>query len=145
MTKTAGLTLAAALIVAASGTLASCGEDEGMSPENGPFSGTISVVDFKFEDSSVSVKVGTTVRWSWEGSSSHSVTSDAAGIFDSGVRSTGFTFSNPFDSAGVFPYHCTVHGASVMSGTITVTASGGGGEDDDDNGGDDDDPYGGGG
>ena len=138
MTKTAGLTLAAALIVAASGTLASCGEDEGTSPGEGSSSGTISVVDFKFEDSSVSAKVGTTVRWSWEGSSSHSVTSGTHpshdAIFDSGIQNSGATFSHIFDSEGTFPYFCVIHGPS-MSGTITVTETGGGGDDDNGGGG----------
>jgi plastocyanin len=38
--------------------------------------------------------------------------------FVSPEQMTG-TFSNTFNTAGSFPYHCQVHGTS-MSGTVTV-------------------------
>ena len=40
------------------------------------------------------------------------------GVWDSGVRSQGATFTHTFNSAGTFPYYCRVHG---QVGTVIVT------------------------
>jgi plastocyanin len=42
------------------------------------------------------------------------------GSFDSGSLATDATFSQTFDAAGTFAYHCTIHPS--MTGTITVAA-----------------------
>lgn len=62
---------------------------------------------------------GTTVTWVNQASMLHSSTSDN-GVWDSGVLSTGQNFSFRFNTPGTFPYHCSVHGAISMSGTIQV-------------------------
>lgn len=75
-----------------------------------------------FSPGNISITAGQTVNWVWVGSG-HSTTSDT-GIWNSGVHSSGFVFSQPFPSAGVFPYHCINHGAPGgvgMSGTVTVS------------------------
>ncbi len=47
------------------------------------------------------------------------------GIWDSGVRSQGATFTHTFNSVGTFPYYCRVHGqvgqVIVTSATATPT------------------------
>ena len=47
------------------------------------------------------------------------------GIWDSGVRSQGATFTHTFNSVGTFPYHCTVMGSGrpgiVTNATPTLT------------------------
>jgi len=76
----------------------------------------ISIVNFAFTPSSVSINVNDSVKWTWAGSP-HSTTSDT-GLWESGVQGTGATFTHTFASAGSFPFHCSVH--PFMTGTITV-------------------------
>ena len=45
------------------------------------------------------------------------------GIWDSGIRNQGATFTRTFNSAGTFPYYCTPHGGCCnMVGTVTVVS-----------------------
>lgn len=111
---------------AALGLAASCGGGYGSnsgptSPGGGNNGGgstsnAISVMDNSFSPASTTVPIGTTVTWTWGGSRSHNVT------FDDGTASTTQTtgtYTRTFNTAGSFPYHCTIHG-TAMSGTITV-------------------------
>jgi plastocyanin len=80
----------------------------------------------KFTPSSVSIQVGDTVTWTWK-ANGHSVTSGVPnnpnGLFDSGIKSSGSTFSHVFTEVGSFPYFCMPHGACCgMVGTVTVAA-----------------------
>jgi plastocyanin len=63
------------------------------------------------------ISVGSTVHWTWV-DSFHSTTSDT-GVWDSGQFGEGHAFDHQFNSAGTFPYHCTVHG-QAMNGTVVV-------------------------
>ena len=58
-----------------------------------------------FLPDSVTIQVGDTVMWTWKGNG-HSVTSgypgQPSGMFDSGIRSAGFTFSFTFQNQGPF-------------------------------------------
>lgn len=57
--------------------------------------------------------------------SSPSGTSSGGTIFNSGNMAPGASFTHVFAAAGVFPYHCSIHGAAGgvgMAGTITVVA-----------------------
>ncbi len=76
----------------------------------------VSIVNFAFSPSSVNINVSDSVKWTWAGSP-HSTTSDT-GLWESGVQGTGATFTHTFNSAGSFPFHCSVH--PFMTGTITV-------------------------
>ena len=80
--------------------------------------------DLVFSPASVTIHPGDTVRWTW-GSAGHTTTSGSPGmpngIWDSGLRSPGATFTHTFNSAGAFPYYCTPHGGCCgMVGTVTV-------------------------
>ena len=45
------------------------------------------------------------------------------GIWDSGIRNQGATFTRTFNSAGTFPYYCIPHGGCcAMVGTVRVVA-----------------------
>lgn len=71
----------------------------------------------------VTIPVGTTVTWT-NGGGIHTTTSDAMPpLWDSPVNA-GSPFPFTFTQIGVFPYHCTFHGApgTGMHGTITVVA-----------------------
>jgi plastocyanin/uncharacterized protein YggT (Ycf19 family) len=77
-----------------------------------------------FTPSSVTIHPGDQVRWTWS-SGGHSTTSGSPGmpngIWDSGLRNQGATFTRTFNSTGTFPYYCTPHGGCcAMVGTVTV-------------------------
>src|ERR1041385_5051130 len=78
-----------------------------------------------FAPFSVTIHPGDQVQWTWY-SSGHSTTS-VNGIWDSGVRSQGATFTHTFNTVGTFPYYCTQHSlyergqVIVMSETPTPT------------------------
>ena len=114
------------LLTAAAGLLGCGGDDGPSSPENGD-SGGITVGDNFFQPANFTATVGTAVVWTWTGALAHNVAfvDQAPG---SGERTSG-TFSRTFTAAGNYGYFCTIHGAGVMSGTVTVSAAdvGGGG------------------
>lgn len=78
--------------------------------------------DMTFNPATVTVLVGGTVIWKFEGPSPHSTTSDpgAAQAWDSGILGPGATYTVKFDRPGVYPYHCTPHAALGMRGTVVV-------------------------
>ena len=65
----------------------------------------------------LSVKVGTTVKWTNNDSIAHTATSNN-NLWDTGNIAPGTTGSYTFQSAGTFPYYCIYHFGMV--GTITV-------------------------
>lgn len=77
-----------------------------------------------FSPSVQPINVGDTVHWVW-GAGGHSTTSGNSctsdGSWDSGVRNSGFTFDVTFNTAGTFPYYCSVHCFAGMTGTIIVS------------------------
>ena len=79
----------------------------------------VSIVDFAFEPNEFTATAGEPVKWQNTGEKPHTVTFDEGGI-DSGNLEAGEDFSHTFEDAGEFSYHCTIHGADRMSGTITV-------------------------
>jgi plastocyanin len=112
--------------------------DGGQMP-NPPPSGTLAQVtiqDFSFDPSTLSIKAGTIVRWTNNGPSAHTAVSDAGtwgspslsppvkggGYGDGG--SPGGTFDFTFTEPGTYSYHCSLHPPSSypgFTGTITVT------------------------
>lgn len=77
----------------------------------------VSIIDFAFVPQMDTVAQGDTVRWTNNGSASHTTTSDGA-VWNSGTLSPGQSFSFQFNSTGTFPYHCAIH--TSMHGTIVV-------------------------
>jgi plastocyanin len=73
--------------------------------------------DFEFRPAELTVGVGTTVRWTNEGPSVHTVTADD-GSFDSGALKPGATFEHTFGAAGTLRYHCVPH--PTMTATVVV-------------------------
>jgi plastocyanin len=69
---------------------------------------SVTIKDFEFAPSTVTIKVGGTVTWTNDGPSAHTVTADD-GSFNSGELQKGKTFSRTFDSTGTFSYHCSIH------------------------------------
>ena len=79
-----------------------------------------------FSPSSVTIHPGDTVRWTWGGnfhSSTSGIPGAPNGIWDSGIRTQGATFSHTFNSTGTFPYYCTPHGGCCgMVATVNVVS-----------------------
>lgn len=89
---------------------------------NTPASGNtveVSLKGFAFDPKEITVKVGTTVVWTNNDSVEHNVTSDT-GVFSSGSMAAGDTFKFTFDTAGTYPYSCSIH-VPNMVGTVIVT------------------------
>jgi plastocyanin len=84
----------------------------------------VTIKDFSFGPSSISISVGDTVTWTNQGPSEHTATGDG---FDTGLLSKGQSGSHTFNEAGSFSYVCTPH--PFMKGTVTVAAAAGGGSD----------------
>ena len=108
---------------------------------------TISMTDngglapYAFSPSARTVTVGTTVKWTNSGKAQHTSTSDAPQpVWNSGSvppagtgtcdpndpyctpgTSPAGTYQRTFSTPGTYPYHCELHGAQGMTGTITVT------------------------
>jgi plastocyanin len=95
------------LTVAASFPLSATAQDAGQ----------IVIKDYMFAPNSVTVKAGTTVKWTNKDDEPHTVVSDAA-LFRSGAIDTDETFSFKFDKPGTYHFTCSIH--PRMIGTITV-------------------------
>jgi len=68
----------------------------------------------------ITVKKGTTVTWTNNDSSPHSVNeTDSQTGPDSGDLNAGDKYSFTFDNTGTFKYRCDIH--PEMLGTVTVT------------------------
>ena len=78
-----------------------------------------------YTPSEVSVSAGSTVTWTNDDSTIHTVTEGAPGsagatpAFDSSIIAPGATWDHTFDAAGNFDYYCTLH--PFMTGKVTVT------------------------
>ena len=79
---------------------------------------SVTVANMAFGPGKVSVALGERVTWTFSDSVAHTTTSDQ-GLWDSGTRSGGATYSRAFTSAGTFAYHCTLH--PHMHGKVAVS------------------------
>ncbi|HEY9490728.1 MAG TPA: plastocyanin/azurin family copper-binding protein [Nitrososphaeraceae archaeon] len=68
-----------------------------------------------YNPSPLTVKPGTSVTWTNNDSTIHTVTSglpeqgEVGTLFDSSIMSPGKTFTHIFDKTGIFDYSCTLH------------------------------------
>jgi plastocyanin len=88
-----------------------------------PGSGTtdVTIQDFSFNPSTVTVLANSIVKWTNNGSTTHTVTSTtvpANGTFDSSNVSPGTSVCFKFTVAGTYHYECSIH--TIMTGTVTV-------------------------
>lgn len=120
-----------ALIAASVLLLSACGGDDDptVQPENGAENGgggeatQVALVDNNFAPSMLELPAGqeVTITTPNNGQNSHSFTIDELDV-DTGVLGSGDTAEVTFTvPEGETQYYCTVHGAGVMSGTITGT------------------------
>jgi len=80
---------------------------------------TVDIADNSFTPNAITVPVGSTVTWDWQGASLHNVTFDgvAGAPGNIGNRTSGSVFRQ-FNTQGTFPYRCTNH--LGMNGSVTV-------------------------
>ena len=126
--KMAIVAAGSALVLAACGSTSGGGGNAACTPSGGSTSGTgttvVKVVSDpntvgKFDPNPASVKVGQSVEWDFQDSSTpHTVTADD-GSFDSCSQNSGFKFIVTFNKAGDVKYHCTLH--AQMLGDLKVT------------------------
>jgi plastocyanin len=131
----------AVIEVVALAVLAGCGSQPGPTDSGGGASGgggggaAVTIGDFSFSPSTLTIKAGTTVTWTNSGPSAHTTTSDT-GVWDSGTLgapsssggygggSPGGTYSFTFNTPGTYTYHCKIHPPSLYPSfvaSITVT------------------------
>ena len=68
----------------------------------------------------LTIAPGTRVTWTNQDDMPHTATADDE-LWDSGLLQPGESFSFTFTGGGTFAYHCNIHGAGLMSGTIIVS------------------------
>jgi plastocyanin len=121
--------LAVVAVLAATGVACSSSDNGGAIQTPPPSStstataGKVSATaDIKFVPASITVKVGEPVVWTVVGAVAHDVKASSGATFTSGTLNEGQTFTQTFNTPGTIHYFCTIHGAALMSGTITVTS-----------------------
>ena len=115
----------ATLLVLGSLALLACGEDSTSPPLATPsdvliVSGASGLGANAYNPNNLTFSLASkqTVKWRNDDGTTHTVTADGGGGFNSGNIGDGETFTFTFATAGVYPYHCTIH--PTMVGTITV-------------------------
>jgi plastocyanin len=87
----------------------------------------VTISNFMFSPTPVKVKLGGQVKWTNNGPSQHTTTSDGVvdgsgdtgvGLWASGPLNVGSSFSFTFIAAGSYTYHCSIH--TFMHGTVNV-------------------------
>ena len=124
MSSTHRLRLARILVALAITALGLAGRDAFAAPQ-AQQSATVEMQDFVFAPKTITIAAGTTVIWPNTGQAPHTSTSDT-GLWDSGQKAAGESFSFTFREAGTFPYYCSLHGEPGgvgMAGTVIVTAA----------------------
>jgi plastocyanin len=84
-------------------------------------------VDAASGTSITTIHAGETVEWDWS-SDTHSTTSGTCSnglcspdfLWDSQVHDVPFSFTYTFSTAGTYPYFCSIHGPSGMTGVVNV-------------------------
>lgn len=92
------------------------------SPQQSESATTITMSDFSYVPSTITVKVGTTVTFVNQDGVAHTATADG-GEFDTGVLRANESADVTFSRAGTFRFHCQFHGGAGgqgMAGTIVV-------------------------
>jgi plastocyanin len=92
------------------------------SPAGGNTAGTtqatVGIKDLAFTPASLEVQVGTTVIWTNQDATAHTVDGDQ-GEFELGRLDPGTSYRETFDKPGTYTYHCDIHPS--MKATIVVT------------------------
>ena len=75
----------------------------------------VTIQGFKYDPAEITIPVGGSVTWTNEDAAPHTATGDG---LQSGTMNLGDEFTQTFDEAGTFDYHCEFH--AQMNGTVVV-------------------------
>ena len=91
-----------------------------VTPASSGSGNVITISNFAFNPSVLTVKTGTAVTWMNNDGALHTITSDAAApaAFASDPLSTGASYTFTFTQPGTYTYHCSIHPS--MTGTVVV-------------------------
>lgn len=78
----------------------------------------IQIEKFAYSPSTLTIKVGNTIKWTNLDSAPHTVTSSSGNELASSRLSQGQSYSHTFSQAGTYAYYCTYHPS--MKATIIV-------------------------
>ncbi len=81
----------------------------------------VEIKNFKFNPETVTIPAGTTVIWTNNDSTNHTVVSTTGNEMDSGSLNPGETFAHMFNVPGTYEYHCSIH--TTMVGKVVVEPS----------------------
>jgi len=81
---------------------------------------TVTIKNFAFQPSTLTIQKGTTVTWVNEDSVVHTVTSDDGKFPSSGDLNKADAYQYQFNTPGSYDYHCSPH--PFMKGKINVEA-----------------------
>jgi len=79
-----------------------------------PGTNEVFIQGMAFDPGTITVAANTTITWTNKDGVAHTITSDT-GLFDSGTISANGVYSHLFNTAGTFPYHCTIHPAMTAN------------------------------
>ena len=80
----------------------------------------VAVSDFQFQPKNAFPPIGGQVRWDFVGPSAHTVTDNSGmGLYDSGSRAPGGSFSFTFAAAGNYAFRCSIHPVQ-MRGSVQI-------------------------
>lgn len=94
------------------------GTQDLQAPETSTNSNSVTIENFAFSPTTLTIQKGTTVTWTNQDSAPHTVTSDSGSELSSASLSKGQSYSHTFDQAGTFTYHCNFH--SMMKAKVVV-------------------------
>ena len=81
----------------------------------------VDIQNFAFNPQTVTINVGDSVVWTQRDTTTHTVTSDTGAFGSGNLTLSKPKYTNTFNAAGSFNYHCIPH--AFMTGTIIVQAA----------------------
>ena len=80
---------------------------------------SVTIMNFAFSPTHITVKTGTTVSWTNMDVVGHTVSSDSGTTLNSPLLKNNDTYKHTFSTAGTYSYHCNPH--PYMKAIVTVT------------------------
>jgi plastocyanin len=77
----------------------------------------VKIAGFSFDPATITIKNGTTIKWTNMDSAAHTVAADDNSWTSVRLKQSD-TYTHTFDQAGTYPYHCSLH--SSMQATVIV-------------------------
>ncbi|MEV6740819.1 cupredoxin family copper-binding protein [Streptomyces sp. NPDC051104] len=78
----------------------------------------VTMANFAYSPATLTVGEGTTVSWTNNDATPHTVTSSGSGPLNSGTLNKGGSYNYTFNTPGTYAYYCTIH--PFMHGTVVV-------------------------